>query len=320
MVDTTHRTLRAANIARQKEWDADNQLTLTYRLNELAGETGEACNIGKKIERERLGIVGSRATVRDLAEELADVVICADLVAMGEGIDLDQAVINKFNRTSAKVGMKTQLANGAHPSRGDAQVAHRFRFAADILEGMTEGVDGDRLGALVRWALHGKVGGDEREHLIRIFEAPHQAAEDEEGWVGDTRAEAIADIERVTAEAEDFPAQLPQWLDMATAPRDGAYVSIAAQPPKLPWRLALSQPIAILCEMPRFKEEPAELTVVEGCWSTQDDKGCWWNLQAEAPLDLIALGWMPLIQPQETGGEPAENLRADHQQSAERSR
>lgn len=102
-------TLRSANRARQKEWDAGNQLTLAYRGNELAGEVGEACNVIKKIERERMGIAGSRDTLAHLAEELADVVICADLIAMSAGIDLDAAVRAKFNATSEKVGLLTRL-------------------------------------------------------------------------------------------------------------------------------------------------------------------------------------------------------------------
>lgn len=105
--------LRDANIARQNEWDSDNRITLAYRGNELAGEVGEACNVIKKLERERLGIRGSRDTVQHLAEELADVVICADLIAMAEGIDLDAAVANKFNATSEKVGLATRLSNCA---------------------------------------------------------------------------------------------------------------------------------------------------------------------------------------------------------------
>lgn len=111
MTGSIYTTLRAANEARQAEWDKDERITLSYRLNELAGETGEACNVGKKIERERLGIRGSRATVADLANELADVVICADLVALGEGIDLQAAVADKFNATSEKVGLCTRLAS-----------------------------------------------------------------------------------------------------------------------------------------------------------------------------------------------------------------
>ena len=102
-------TLRAANIARQREWDAGNQLSLAYRGNELAGEAGEACNVIKKLERERLGIRGSRDTVAHLAEELADVVICADLIAMHENLSLEAAVAAKFNATSEKVGLITRL-------------------------------------------------------------------------------------------------------------------------------------------------------------------------------------------------------------------
>lgn len=106
---STYQTLRAANVARQAEWDGDSRITLAYRGNELAGEAGEACNVIKKIERERLGIRGSRDTIEHLAEELADVIICADLIAMAEGIDLDAAVAAKFNATSEKVGLKTRL-------------------------------------------------------------------------------------------------------------------------------------------------------------------------------------------------------------------
>jgi NTP pyrophosphatase (non-canonical NTP hydrolase) len=101
--------LRAANISRQAEWDSTAIIDLAFRGNELAGEVGEACNVIKKLVRERLGITGSRDTIDHLAEELADVIICADLIAMGEGIDLSAAVTSKFNLTSAKVGLATRL-------------------------------------------------------------------------------------------------------------------------------------------------------------------------------------------------------------------
>lgn len=101
--------LRAANAKRQKEWDREDKITLTYRGTELGGEVGEALNVIKKLERERLGIKGSRATLADLAEELADVIICCDLIAMATGIDLTEAVEQKFNMTSEKVGLVTRL-------------------------------------------------------------------------------------------------------------------------------------------------------------------------------------------------------------------
>jgi NTP pyrophosphatase (non-canonical NTP hydrolase) len=103
-------TLRMANMARQKVWDPSDLITLTYRATELAGEVGEACNDIKKLERERLGIRGTRTTVEHTAEELADVIICADLIAMELGIDLGEAVRTKFNATSIKYDLPTRIS------------------------------------------------------------------------------------------------------------------------------------------------------------------------------------------------------------------
>lgn len=100
--DLNFRLLRIANAERQRQWDRGDVITLEYRGNELAGEVGEACNVVKKLARERLAIRGSRATLQDLADELADVIICADLVAMQAGIDLGRSVAQKFNATSEK--------------------------------------------------------------------------------------------------------------------------------------------------------------------------------------------------------------------------
>lgn len=105
-----YNSLTAANIARQKEWDTGTEpLSLSFKGNELAGETGELCNVLKKLERERLGIPGSRDTVEHAAEEMADVIICVDLIATHLGVDLWEAVAKKFNATSEKNGMKTRL-------------------------------------------------------------------------------------------------------------------------------------------------------------------------------------------------------------------
>ncbi len=118
--------LREANIARNKEWDAGGKLTKVFRGNELAGEVGEMldkalnlivlagavgrlCNVLKKLERERLGLRGSRATAEDLDEEFADIQICLDLVAMDAGVDLGQVTRDKFNATSIKLGLSTRL-------------------------------------------------------------------------------------------------------------------------------------------------------------------------------------------------------------------
>jgi NTP pyrophosphatase (non-canonical NTP hydrolase) len=102
--------LQNALMKRDKEYDPYGKIDLSFRGNELAGETGEACNIIKKLERERLGLKGSKNVgLVDLENELADVVICAALIAYHTGIDLEEACINKFNASSLALGLKTTI-------------------------------------------------------------------------------------------------------------------------------------------------------------------------------------------------------------------
>lgn len=101
--------LRNANQKRQDLWDPKRIATPLFRATELGGECGEALNEVKKLEREKMGFRGSRTTVEKLADELADVIICADLVAAEYDIDLWEAVKRKFNETSDKVGFDIKL-------------------------------------------------------------------------------------------------------------------------------------------------------------------------------------------------------------------
>jgi NTP pyrophosphatase (non-canonical NTP hydrolase) len=137
--------LRNATIQRQAEWctNPNEPPDLSFRAMELGGEAGECAdafeaammlvglhrsvgrtlNVAKKIERERHDWRGSRATKEDLAAELADVVICVDLMALTAGIDLMSAVRDKFNATSEKVGLSTKLAAQV-PSQHNATCRH----------------------------------------------------------------------------------------------------------------------------------------------------------------------------------------------------
>lgn len=101
-------TLRAANVGRCEEsFHPLNDWSLPDWATALAGEVGEVCNIVKKLRRvgeaERVG--GGTTPIREelmakLADELADVVIYADLLAARAGIDLGVAVREKFNLVS----------------------------------------------------------------------------------------------------------------------------------------------------------------------------------------------------------------------------
>lgn len=101
--------LMQALMDRDLEWDPGGKLTLLFRATEMAGECGEACNVIKKLERARLGLRGSTATIEDLSQELADVVITAYLTALTAKIDMDQAIKDKFNASSEKLGLRARL-------------------------------------------------------------------------------------------------------------------------------------------------------------------------------------------------------------------
>jgi len=133
--------LRAANEKRQAEWcpDPAQQPDLAFRAMELAGETGEACNVAKKLVRERHGWRGSRAMPQDdLGDELADIIICADLTAMAEGIDLMEAVRRKFNATTEKVGLTTFLSPTPQPQAPSPAESEReaFESAYKVADGL----------------------------------------------------------------------------------------------------------------------------------------------------------------------------------------
>lgn len=116
-------SLQAAHVERQEEWCPDQKPDLSFRGNELGGECGEAQNVIKKLERERHGWRGSRDTFEHLGEELADVIHCAVLCAITAGINLEQAVIAKFNSTSEKNDLQTRLSSDTTPQhdQGDGR-------------------------------------------------------------------------------------------------------------------------------------------------------------------------------------------------------
>lgn len=106
--------LREQNTTRCIEWmEAPPSLeNISFHALELGGECGEAQNICKKIDRHRMEIPGALSPKEGkpmLGEELADVIICCDMVASIFNIDLWHEVCRKFNKTSSKHGFNTML-------------------------------------------------------------------------------------------------------------------------------------------------------------------------------------------------------------------
>ena len=72
----------------------------------MCGEAGETANLAKKLRR------GEDVPLEDIADEIADTVIYADLLAASLGITLGDAVVAKFNKTSRKIGSSEFLTDG----------------------------------------------------------------------------------------------------------------------------------------------------------------------------------------------------------------
>lgn len=113
------RELRAKNRARAKMWQGDGKpADALFAAVELAGEAGELCNLIKKRERLIRGLSGGSVDRQAIADEMADVVICDDLLADRLGIDLHDAVVSKFNRDSEKRGFPQRLGTDRNRDRG----------------------------------------------------------------------------------------------------------------------------------------------------------------------------------------------------------
>lgn len=96
-----------------------NSWSLSDWFTAVTGELGEAANIAKKLNRVRDGIPGNTQTPDELkaalADEIADTFIYLDLLAQSQGIDFENAIVAKFNRTSEKIGYRNQLFNRSKP-------------------------------------------------------------------------------------------------------------------------------------------------------------------------------------------------------------
>lgn len=87
---------RARRLSHSKDW------SLLEWAGAMCGEAGEAANICKKFHRGDFDNHPDESMRgRDLlAAELADLIIYADLLAANAGINLGEAVKDKFNETS----------------------------------------------------------------------------------------------------------------------------------------------------------------------------------------------------------------------------
>ncbi len=116
MSDVTFAALRAVNVTRCARWHGPESTPWTAAdwSNATCGEAGEMANVIKKIRRHETGAVNEGdpplAKLKEMAaEEIADVVIYADLMANYLGVDLAAAIRAKFNKTSERYKFPERL-------------------------------------------------------------------------------------------------------------------------------------------------------------------------------------------------------------------
>lgn len=142
----TFAELATVNAKRCKRWhDADTeQWSGADWSNAMCGEAGEAANVVKKLRRHETGTASAidppEATLRTaLGHEIADVILYAFLLADHYGIDVEQAVIEKFNAVSDRQAFPEML--GGVESRA---VRIRARYGCDApWECVAKGQHGD---------------------------------------------------------------------------------------------------------------------------------------------------------------------------------
>lgn len=112
-------TLRAANIKRLPLFrDARGNICHSHPtggdwsvsdwVEAVVGELGEFANLHKKVRRGDLTLEDAKL---ELGRELADIVIYLDILALQLDIDLDAAVVEKFNAVSRRVSAKVFIGD-----------------------------------------------------------------------------------------------------------------------------------------------------------------------------------------------------------------
>jgi len=97
-VDLTFKELRTKNVKRCEEaFPTCKDWTLADWMNATVGKLGELANILKKVKR---GDFPMESVAEEVGKEIADVAIYLDLMAAKAGVNLADAIIQKFNEVS----------------------------------------------------------------------------------------------------------------------------------------------------------------------------------------------------------------------------
>lgn len=98
------------NRDQQKERDTGGRpVSKQFIVLEFCSRAAELIRASKKLERAHIGIKGGVIDRENLEDEFGDVLITLLLLADAFGVNLLEAAIRKFNKTSIKHGFKTTI-------------------------------------------------------------------------------------------------------------------------------------------------------------------------------------------------------------------
>lgn len=115
-MELTLEDLRNTNLSRAMVWHPDGieEWSVNDWAVALGGEAGECLNKCKKLKRIDSNIrqangMDREQMVQAIGEEIADVVLYADLLASRLGFRLEDLLVSKFNDTSIREGFSHRL-------------------------------------------------------------------------------------------------------------------------------------------------------------------------------------------------------------------
>lgn len=100
--------------SRAERWFPIEQWSGSDWATALAGEVGEVCDVVKKLNRAAVGRPGANdppqeILLKELGNEIADVLTYANLLAQRYGVDVAEATARKFNAVSLREGFPERL-------------------------------------------------------------------------------------------------------------------------------------------------------------------------------------------------------------------
>jgi NTP pyrophosphatase (non-canonical NTP hydrolase) len=109
----TFADIRRANVTRCNRWHPEGigSWSSSDWITAITGELGELASLIKMRNRERDGLPGNKFSPTDeqIAKEAADVFMYLDLFCARNGINLAEAVTQKFNEVSERVGFPDRV-------------------------------------------------------------------------------------------------------------------------------------------------------------------------------------------------------------------